>query len=331
MLSKSFNYGVTWNSTWPYVFWPATRLNSTLIARGDYGLTLSTDLGTTWEPRSMGWGPSVGYLDCVEGELYDCLPPDEYGVLVSEDMGLTWETLNPPPGIYFTAVYSVCKAGNYLFAASGAGIDWPGYGVFRKADSDTSFSSANGNLPDLSSMAVSSIVSFDSNVVMGTEPAGAIYSGEQSPGIFSSSDFGTSWHSHNEQLFDLNTNVLFVFPPYIFDGTRSAGLWRRPLSELIGQSAVTEVKRPVSSLSVIPNPVSESATFIFTQNNSGYAQISIVNLLGEKVATIFNGTLNASEHSFKWEPARTLSPSGIYECVVRINGQVLTLPISVSR
>jgi hypothetical protein len=75
-----------------------------------------------------------------------------------------------------------------------------------------------------------------------------------------------------------------------------------------------------------PNPFSQSTTISFSPQSSGYADISIVNLLGAEVAHLFSGELAAGEHSFVWSNPTGL-PDGTYECLVRMNGQVQTLPM----
>ncbi len=69
---------------------------------------------------------------------------------------------------------------------------------------------------------------------------------------------------------------------------------------------------------------------IFTDHmklqTAGYAEVSIVNMLGVEVARLFSGELGAGEHSLSWSNPTSL-PDGMYECLVRMNGQVETLPV----
>ncbi len=74
-----------------------------------------------------------------------------------------------------------------------------------------------------------------------------------------------------------------------------------------------------------PNPFSQSATISFSSPESGYADVSVVNLLGVEVARLFSGEMDAGEHSFTWD-ASGVAP-GMYECVVRMNGNVHQIPI----
>ena len=61
----------------------------------------------------------------------------------------------------------------------------------------------------------------------------------------------------------------------------------------------------------------------------GYAEISIMNLLGMEVARIFSGELDVEGYSFTWNPHGV--PDGMYECVVRMNGRVEKLPMVLLR
>jgi hypothetical protein len=63
-----------------------------------------------------------------------------------------------------------------------------------------------------------------------------------------------------------------------------------------------------------------------------------VNLLGVEVARIFSGELAAGEHAFTWDaqagstaPRGMYAPQGMYECLIRMNGQVETLPVMLAR
>ena len=79
------------------------------------------------------------------------------------------------------------------------------------------------------------------------------------------------------------------------------------------------------SLGAYPNPFHQTTTISFLSNMRGLAQITIVNLLGNPVSKLFDGELDAGEHSFEWS-ANNLS-LGMYECIVQINGQVETVPV----
>ncbi len=79
-----------------------------------------------------------------------------------------------------------------------------------------------------------------------------------------------------------------------------------------------------------PNPFTQSTTIQFTQKTSSYADISIVNLLGAEVAHLYSGELTAGEHSYVWSNPTAL-PAGTYECLIRMNGRVQTVPMVLMR
>lgn len=51
----------------------------------------------------------------------------------------------------------------------------------------------------------------------------------------------------------------------------------------------------------------------------GPAQITIVNPLGQQVAQLFDGELDAGEHSFEWNASG--AEAGTYFCITRANGR----------
>lgn len=80
-----------------------------------------------------------------------------------------------------------------------------------------------------------------------------------------------------------------------------------------------------SSIAAYPNPFTQSTTLNFTIPESGAAEVTIVNTLGEEVAGIFDGEMGAGEHSFTWD-ANGMA-QGTYWFIVRMNGQTDRIPI----
>jgi len=61
---------------------------------------------------------------------------------------------------------------------------------------------------------------------------------------------------------------------------------------------------------IYPNPFNAEATIAFSLAQSGQTSIEIYNLMGQKVAGIFDGIQTAGEHSFNWQAAEFAS--GVY-------------------
>jgi hypothetical protein len=81
----------------------------------------------------------------------------------------------------------------------------------------------------------------------------------------------------------------------------------------------------VPRLTSFPNPFSQSTSIKFTSGNSGFTQVSVMNLLGSEVARLYSGELESGEHSFTWD-ARGMA-AGMYVCIVRDGDSVSQLPI----
>jgi hypothetical protein len=88
--------------------------------------------------------------------------------------------------------------------------------------------------------------------------------------------------------------------------------------------------QPVASdISISPNPFSASAKLTFSTSDRGATQVSISNLLGTEVARLFDGNLEAGEHSYTWEAKEM--PPGMYLCIIRTTGSTRQMPLMLVR
>jgi hypothetical protein len=65
----------------------------------------------------------------------------------------------------------------------------------------------------------------------------------------------------------------------------------------------TTAKSPVIASDVkvnaVPNPFSDKVKFVVTSPQSGYGTLEVMNMLGQKVKTVYQGHINAGEQSFE--------------------------------
>jgi hypothetical protein len=155
-----------------------------------------------------------------------------------------------------------------------------------------------------------------------------IFAGTYGGGVFLSTDSGKNWVSVNDSLTVLKTFPLYAFGGYLFVGTEGGGLFRRPLSDFTS-SAVSSAASIENHLTTYPNPFPQSTTITLTTPASGVAELSVVNVLGEEVARLYDGELGAGEHSFIFNASGF--PPGTYWCVMRSNGLTQELPMVLSR
>jgi hypothetical protein len=162
-------------------------------------------------------------------------------------------------------------------------------------------------------------------------PDGHVFAGTDS-GVFYLPQGGSTWENTSEGLTNLDVlTIIRDTAGTVYVGTNGDGMFRsthtynysvEPSIIQDGQVTLDEI-----SISTIhPNPFSQSTQISFTSPDAGYADITIVNLLGEQVARIFSGELDEGPHNCTFGNTAGL-PDGMYECLIRMNGQVEKQPM----
>jgi hypothetical protein len=290
-------------------------MGTTLFAStggGVYGnhIFRSTDSGTNWvETDSGGITNSPTYAFAVIGtKLF--AGTGSNGVFVSTDSGTSWTITNQS---VYPEVYSLSVSGTNLFAGTGQGY------VFFSTDSGASWANASSGLPLGQYLYVESFAVYGSNIFAASDGC-----------IFLSTNNGSIWNSVSTGLPQgIVFTSLVVAGTTLIAGTNNNGIWRRPLSEMTGSSGVAQSISTNQSLAAFPNPLAQSTTIRFTMPESGMAEIRILNALGEEVSQIFEGEINAGEHLFVWNPNGL--PKGTYWCIARINSEVESTAMVVTR
>ncbi len=316
---RSTDFGAHWLSTNAYGVKCLAVSGATLFAGDDKsqgGVFLSTDSGATWSLRNPFFSSWDVSAIATDGST---IFTNGGGVVRSTDNGETWTSFGSNPDPH---VYSLAMIGSHLFAGTGNG-------VCRSTDQGATWHWVNSNLPTQYEWVYALAVS-GSNIFAGFNNQG---------GLYLSTNEGNSWSSVATGLVDSSIATLTVIGNYLFAGMPSGGVWRRPLSDF-GISSVAQtstVNSTQSEIHIFPNPFSQSTQINFTSQTAGYAEVSIVNMLGVEVARVFSGELGAGEHSFVWSNPTGL-PDGVYECLVRMNGQendristMETLPVVLMR
>jgi hypothetical protein len=83
-----------------------------------------------------------------------------------------------------------------------------------------------------------------------------------------------------------------------------------------------QIARNYYLLNNYPNPFNAQTLICFTLPKAQHVEIAIFDLTGRKIADIFNGYLNAGEHTAIWNAVA--NPSGIYFCRMLTSGNSLT-------
>jgi photosystem II stability/assembly factor-like uncharacterized protein len=287
---------------------PVTLLltsGNSLFAAFDYGAGVfrSTNGGMNWNKADNGI--SGFYIQALMTDGTD-LYAGFTGMYRSTDSGVSWNWTSDsiPPRKFNPWIESLVTTGNDFYAGGGS--------MYLSTDAGSTWSEIHQGLIGETT---SALITTGNYVFCGSDS-----------GVFLLTDGDTTWKSVSDGLPAGDTvYVLAVHGQTLIAGT-SEGVWLRPLSEMLGSNAVKYTPDRGSSLITYPNPFSQSTQITFTSQAAGYAEVSIMNMLGVEVARLFSGELGAGEHSFLWGNPNGL-PDGVYECLVRMNGQVETVPV----
>jgi photosystem II stability/assembly factor-like uncharacterized protein len=271
----------------------------------------SPDNGATWSAANVALGVSdvfaIGYSDGILGAA------TQRGLYLSTDQGASWS--RGDTRIADTDFRAISFLGATLFAGTN------GDGVFLTTTVGATWARADTGIPSVTYTRSFCVV--QSNIFVST----------YNHGVFLSTDMGLNWSSANPALGDTEVNDLISFGGYLFAATGDSGIWRLPLNQMV-TLAVHPRSSVENALSVYPNPAGSSTTNSIVNISShltdgGYAEVSIVNLLGVEVARLFSGELVPGDHEFSWD-THTVE-QGIYECILRIKGNVQRVSLSVVR
>lgn len=262
-VSKTTNMGVSWTQYWVSaadgIFSLHTSGSNVYAGTIHYGVRRSKDNGNSWGVVAFPYG-TVNSIFANGTNVYTAL--EDWGLSVSTNNGGNWSSL------YLSQefVSVVHSNGSLVFAGTHTG------GVYVSPDNGSSWAQTS-----LNNINVSSINSSGSNIFAGSTNSGVYFSGNN----------GTSWQQINTGLTNLNITALHVYGQFIYAGTGGAGLWKRPLSEVLGlQSISTEVPYEYSLQQNYPNPFNPSTRIKFSLPADGYTSLKIYDVNGSLVSTL---------------------------------------------
>ncbi len=301
---RSTDSGATWKSAstgLPDKWVTCFAVSGTNLFAGGSGPTcLTTNYGDSWTPLNDSGGASGASALVISGtNLFAGMGES---VFLSTDSGNSW--ISRDSGLLDKLVYALAADGPILYVGT------ENYGVLQSIDSGGSWTPSSNGMGNYSILTIS---------VVGTN----LYAGTEQGKIFMSADSGKNW-TQTLSTTTSDFNAFAMCGDYLYAGNLGE-IWRT----LIPTSEVSIPQSIISKLQSYPNPFTQSTTIRFTSAESGVARVTVVNLLGEEVARVFEGALTSGEHSFTWSKPAGL-PSGIYECVVEMNGSTQQVPVVVS-
>jgi photosystem II stability/assembly factor-like uncharacterized protein len=258
------------------------------------GLFISSDEGQSWLRSDSGlWDPlsgvypSIYALTSIDTTIF---AGTKYGVFSSNDKGKTWiwDTL----GVFttsFAVIDSTLFAGHYgssfISRSKNLGISWTRCDSGLPSPGGIPFLAAGGN---------------------------KLIAGTHFNGVYYSKDMGNHWKPVNEGFDSFSDwiSTVGIIDNYVFAGTES-GLWWRPLSEITSIERFSPVHPKGFELRQnYPNPFNSVTVISWKLAVDSHVNLSIYNILGQKLTTLVNKRQSAGDYQFEWN-AGSLS-SGVY-------------------
>ena len=253
----------------------------------------STNNGRSWSPlsgilKALGLSTASAYSFAISGAniFALCNNSRKYytdGVFLSTDNGNTWSDFNL--GLPYTTFRVPVVADTTLIVTDG------GTGIYRTPIKSVGWVLANTGNSGLWIPQVYAFCFSDGNLYAGT----AANWNAPSPGVFLSTNMGTSWRGvWNNDLPNNSVTSLAVSGPYLMAGTSGAGVWRKTLQEIL------DVRQSPSNLPTnfeldqnYPNPFNPSTTISFDLPSRSFVSLKVYDILGREVSTIVAEELQA--------------------------------------
>jgi ligand-binding sensor domain-containing protein len=309
-ISMSTNYGDDWTAfpseseQLPFlanIYCILERSNSSnyLVGteRGVYLLPQYYPL-STWIPINTGLPSSETKVKAIVENNGEVFVGTNSGVF--QLSGSSWD--DKSFGLTNTNVTALTSLGGNLFAGTNQGSVG---GIYISSD--------NGNnwTLSLTDPWISSFLTVGSN----------IFAGSVGNGIWRSTNYGNSWSQINDGLGSGAYNVLSLDADeqYLFAGTVSSSIWRRPLSQVVTDVNEHKDSQP-SKFSLeqnYPNPFNPSTKIKYSIPNvtlSGVegsrVQLKVYDILGKEVADLVNENQPAGSYEVTFDASRLTS--GVY-------------------
>ncbi len=248
--------------------------NNTCLAVGDSGQILfSSDSGKHWEERRSTSSQSLYGVSMDSGTALIC--GREGTVFHTTDQGKKWVNHS----IKTTKHVFGCDAKTWTVVGQ-SGI------IFRSFDSGKSW------IPQVSNTL------YDLLKIHYLSPLHGFIVGDVGT-ILETVDGGNHWYPQNSQTLEPLYDISFVDEKVgIVVGGRGTILTTRTG----GKSNVNHSSSLFDkiNLQTYPNPFVKSISIDFDLDKSITCRLSVLNLLGNQIARLFNGTLEQGPHSFEW-------------------------------
>jgi len=280
------------DSTWQrmaygYFYSIATSPGGVILAGVDVGKVLhSTDYGKTWAADSVTDQGVLSVVDGMDGFLY--AGTSQKGVFRSSDLGGTW--IQKISGLTNLSIRGfLARQSGILFACTDLGL-------FKTTDRGEVWTPVSTGLSSLRCL-----LSIGASRIIG---AGWV-------GVSFSSDGGTSWGLVNDGLWSTEVRSLAIDANgYLYAGMFNSGVFKSVAVTAVDGDRESSSPAECRLWQNYPNPFNPSTTIRYDLSHRSHVTLAVFNMLGQQVAQLGDGEVEAGYHEVKFDGGRL--SSGVY-------------------
>lgn len=314
-----------WNT--PVILSP---FDSQIVYYGSNKLYQSTNRAVNWNAISDdltdGLHPSgslsFGTLTAIAASYLNLntiyTGSDDGNVNVTFDGGTTWENIsNGLPDRYITslAINPEDDQTLYVTLSGFSNLDYTPH-VFKTTDGGQNWNDISSNLPNIPA----------NDIIIVPSAGGDLLVLATDINIWYSEDDGATWDILGNGLPPTIIRDLKYHEPTqtLYAGTFGRSIHQIDLSNLVLSVEEAE-EAATANTQVFPNPVTDQFTIQHTLNGPG--SITLYNITGQKVKTLFNGNLETAQNAFY---SRDNLTSGIYLLQVKSQDKTVSKKLIVN-
>jgi len=283
------------------------------------GVFRSSNSGSSWTQTNLDSMP----ITSIAVSNTNLLAATYFGDVIfrSTDNGTSWSAVSAVSiGLTNTPVRCFATYNTVLFAgAMVSPLTDGGGGVYFSTNAGESWSSYGSGHISIYALALSDMNLFAIGEVPGNNHTYGVY-------LYSNPLSVATFEPIDTYLMNTIAYALAVKDTYLFAAT-DKGVWRRPLSEMMGVvQHPSELPTQFSLQQNYPNPFNPATVISYQLPLNSYVTLKVYDLLGREVATLVDERKDAGSYSVQWNASGFAT--GIY--LVRIqahetNGQRLDL------
>ncbi len=224
---------------------------------------------------------------------------DDGNVHVTFDGGITWENIsNDLPDRYITslAISPNDDQTVYVSLSGFSNLDYTPH-IFKTIDGGQTWNDISSNLPNIPT----------NDIIIIPNQGGELLVLATDMNVWYSEDDGAAWDILGNDLPPTIIRDLKYHEPTqtLYAGTFGRSIHQIDLSNLV--LSIEEIQEDTANTRVFPNPITDQFTIQHTLNGTGL--ITIYDITGQKVKTLFNGNLETTQNTVY---TRDNLASGIY-------------------